>query len=187
LNTVLWSRVDAVGLEACRVRVHPSLTLHGTVVMPLNGTPSVVTYRVETDAAGITRSARIALQQGDARRRLSLRRDAHGHWTRDGDGVASLDGLADVDIGVTPSTNTLPLRRLHLPVGSARVLTAVWIRLPKLTTEPLTQRYTRLAARRYRYESLASGFAAELSVDDDGVVVDYEGVWRRLASGAPPE
>jgi hypothetical protein len=50
----------------------------------------------------------------------------------------------------------------------------------------LQQRYTRLAERRYRYESLESGFAAILDVDEDGLVLTYEGLWERVGDGAPP-
>ena len=45
----------------------------------------------------------------------------------------------------------------------------------------LRQGYTRLADRRYLYENLdGSGFRADLSVDEDGVVLDYEGIFRRI-------
>jgi len=52
---------------------------------------------------------------------------------------------------------------------------------PELTVRAMRQRYTRLADRRYLYESLDdSGFAAELSVDEEGVVLDYQDTFRRI-------
>jgi hypothetical protein len=46
----------------------------------------------------------------------------------------------------------------------------------------MRQGYTRLGDRRYLYENLeGSGFRAELPVDEDGVVLDYQGVFRRAA------
>jgi len=105
-------------------------------------------------------------------------------WSRDGVAQREQPDLADcvdVDLGISPSTNTLPIRRLNLAVGESRELTAAWVRFPELTVEPLAQRYTRLAERRYRYESIVSGFTAELEVDDLGLVINYEGIWRRVA------
>ena len=61
-------------------------------------------------------------------------------------------------------------------------MTAVWVRFPELTIEPLPQRYGRLAERRYRYESAGGAFAAEIEVDDLGLVTTYEGGWRRIAA-----
>lgn len=45
---------------------------------------------------------------------------------------------------------------------------------------PAHQRYTRVAERRYLYESLDSGYQAELTVQDDGIVVQYADIWRTL-------
>jgi hypothetical protein len=103
---------------------------------------------------------------------------------RDAQPLGELPELAefvDVDLEISPSTNTLPIRRLNLAIGESRELTAAWVRFPELTVEPLAQRYTRLAERRYRYESVVSGFTAELEVDDLGLVVTYEGLWQRVA------
>ncbi len=90
-----------------------------------------------------------------------------------------LAGCIDVDLGITPSTNTLPIRRLNLQVGESADVTAAWVRFPELTVEPLAQRYTRLDERRYRYES-TTGFSAELEVDELGLVVRYGDIWERV-------
>jgi hypothetical protein len=47
-----------------------------------------------------------------------------------------------------------------------------------LTIEAADQRYVRLADDTYRYTS--GDFTADLTVDPDGVVTDYPGLWRRL-------
>jgi hypothetical protein len=78
-------------------------------------------------------------------------------------------------------TNTLPIRRPQDAAGGSVELTAVWVRFPELTIETLPQRYTRLADRHYRYESAGGAFVAELTVDDLGLVIDYEGGWLRIA------
>ena len=41
-------------------------------------------------------------------------RDAKGSWTIDGQAARSLKGCSDIDLGCSPSTNTLPIRRLGL-------------------------------------------------------------------------
>ncbi|PSR22196.1 MAG: hypothetical protein C7B45_07425 [Sulfobacillus acidophilus] len=86
----------------------------------------------------------------------------------------------DVGIGVTPSTNTLPIRRLDLDVGESQDCWATWVRFPDLTLHALAQRYTRLSSDVYRYESLQSGFQATLRVDDHGIIQQYTGLWSVL-------
>jgi hypothetical protein len=46
--------------------------------------------------------------------------------------------------------------------------------------QPQAQAYTRIAARKYRFENLESGFRAELSTDADGLVIDYPDFFERV-------
>jgi uncharacterized protein len=108
--------------------------------------------------------------------RLELTADGDGTWS-----VPNVDGCIDVDLGFTPATNTLPIRRHGLAVGEAFDLDAAWVRFPELTLERLPQRYERLAEDRYRYSS--PGFQAELIVDANGLVLEYEGLWRAIGFG----
>jgi hypothetical protein len=127
-------------------------------------------------------------------RRLNLTVSPDHHWQIERepdpdlalpvDDPAVLDGLIDIDLGFSPVTNTLPIRRLEPAIGEAVAVTAAWVRFPELTIEPLPQRYIRLAERRYRYESAGGAFVAEIEVDDLGLVTTYEGGWRRLAASS---
>ena len=74
--------------------------------------------------------------------------------------AASLKGCIDVDLGCSPSTNTLPIRRLRLGIGGSQTIHAAWVRFPELTVEKSAQTYSRPDEFTYRY---ASGtFEAEL-------------------------
>lgn len=110
---------------------------------------------------------------------LMLSADGNGNWHVGEEDRPNLHGCLDIDLGCSPSTNTLPIRRLKLSIGESAEVTAAWVRFPDLTVQPLRQRYTCLAHDRYRYESLESGFTVELTVDEQGLVVDYPGGWRR--------
>ncbi len=103
---------------------------------------------------------------------LRLEADGEGHWA----GRPELDGCIDVDVYPSPFTNSLPIRRL----GEAAETTAAWVQIPELTVEPLPQRYTPLTATRWRYEALSTGFTTEFEVDEDGLVLDYPELARRL-------
>ena len=58
----------------------------------------------------------------------------------------------------------------------------VYLAVPSLELSVSPQRYTRLDEHRWRFESLDSGFTAILTVDADGIVTEYEGLFR-LVSG----
>ncbi len=140
-------------------------------------------FSVRTDLAWTTRwvCAEVLSSQGLE----SVTLDAHGgHWTGpDGVPLPELVGCLDVDVAATPLTNTLPIRRLGLRPGEYRDIAVVWIDIPSLRVRRVRQRYTRHPAEdgleRYTYRDPLHG-EYRLSVDGDGVVVDYERFARRL-------
>ena len=112
---------------------------------------------------------------------LSLNVENRGVWRSSGQELREIQGCDDVDLAVTPATNTLAIRRLSLQAGSSESIIAAWVKFPELTVQPLSQRYTRLAQNTYRYAS-NTGFSAEIVVDDLGLVTSYPGGWERVAT-----
>lgn len=78
--------------------------------------------------------------------------------------------------------DTFPMRRAALAVGQRREFLMAWVLAPELTVQAQPQAYTRIGDRQFLFENLdGSGFRAGLRVDDDGFVVDYPGLFRRIA------
>jgi hypothetical protein len=144
--------------------------------------PFRLAYRLAWDGAWRLRDAHFELVDERTTRSLSLHTDGEGRW-RDGDGGAldELDGCVDIDVWPTPFTNSFPIRREPLAVGERREFRMAWVFAPDLTVSPQPQAYTRLEDRLYRFESLdGSGFSTELPVDEDGIVLDYPGLFHRV-------
>ncbi|MFC3998089.1 putative glycolipid-binding domain-containing protein [Nocardiopsis sediminis] len=139
-------------------------------------------FTVRTDLAWTTRCTRVESVSERGVHTLELA-SAGGKWTMDGKRLHDLDGCVDVDVAATPLTNTLPIRRLGLRPGEFRDIAVAWIDVPSLRVNRVVQRYTRLSSaegrERYEYRDPTYG-AFELTVDREGVVVDYEGLARRL-------
>jgi uncharacterized protein len=103
--------------------------------------------------------------------------------------ILTLQGCLDVDISVTPFTNTLPIRRLALQPSSTATLSMAYIEIPQMHVKVTEQRYTCLevtpSGGKYRFESLEHGvasFSADLPVDQEGLVLDYPGLFRRVGA-----
>lgn len=112
-------------------------------------------------------------------RALDIRRTERG-WEVDGQVRPDLYDAREVDISVSPLSNTLPIRRLRLAVGESADITTAYIRIPELdvTTDP--QRYTRIDECEYLYESRDSDFRRSLTVDEQGLIVEYPGLFTRV-------
>jgi uncharacterized protein len=176
-----WRRLDVPGHEEARIeRGAGGWHLTGEVDVKEASTSARLRYVIDCDAKWRTRSASIEGTADSAPFRLKLEADGAGHWTRDGVPVPELNGAMDVDLGFTPATNTLPIRRLSLAVGESAPVRSAWLRFPELRLEALEQTYARETERSFRYHALVDDepFIARLDVDAFGRVLLYEGLWE---------
>lgn len=185
--SILWRRLDQEGHEAARLLARPSAwLLTGTAVFVSDGVPCRLEYRVTCDRGWATLGATIEGWLGDTAVDVSIEVDAERRWRLNGEEFPAVQGSLDLDLSFSPSTNLLPIRRLTLVEGEQAEVQAAWLRFPGLTLEPLEQRYERLDAATYRYESDGGRFVARLSVRDDGFVTAYPGLWYAVAGDPEP-
>lgn len=175
MTTVLWRRLDGVGLERCTFRERPAgADVTGTALLELRGKPAEVHWTIEVDEKWVTRRADVELDLAGTTRVRRLTSDGNGAWQLDGKDRPDLDGCLDVDLEVTPATNTMPIRR----VGGSAEVDAAWVQFPSLDVSRLSQRYERLGDRRWRYGS--GSFKAMLETNTAGIVVRYQNVWEAV-------
>jgi hypothetical protein len=185
---VMWAPWEGSGLEHLRlVTSDGGVVINGLVIGLEAGRPFRIGYEIRCDRRWRVREVRAAAPDSE-RPVLELLADGEGRWKRGGgEPVPELDGCIDVDISATPFTNTLPIRRLGLKPGESEELTVTYIRVPELLVGPERQRYgclqTQADGGLYRFEALPSGFVAELTVDAEGLVIDYPRLFRRAWSG----
>ena len=176
-----WRRTDVPGREQARVeRTREGWRLTGALDVEEADVAASLHYAIECDERWLTRSALIEGTASGRPIRVALVADGAGAWSRDGEPLPALAGALDVDLGFTPATNTLPIRRLALAVGETQPVRSAWLRFPGPRLEPLEQTYTREAERAFRYHAVVDGepFVARLDTDAFGRVLRYEGLWE---------
>ncbi|MBR9851931.1 MAG: putative glycolipid-binding domain-containing protein [Rhodobacteraceae bacterium] len=186
MAVVRWQDWDGHGLEHCQCRESAEgMVLEGVVAGTRHGSYGGY-YHVRTDVDFQVREVRVVYVGGPS---LHVESDGHGNWhdVIGSRSLPNLNGCIDVDIGITPATNTLPIKRLNLREQESREITVAYVPLPHqidgdFLPRPAKQRYTCLMPdRRYRYEGLFRAFTAELEVDEAGFVLDYPDTFRRVA------
>jgi len=183
-RVVVWKNLLLNGTDCCGLwHTREGWLLKGTVVGVLKEQrPMLASYEIYCDENWLTHRMQVERTVGNDVKTLTLSVESRGLWRSSGQELREIRGIDDVDLAVTPATNTLPIRRLNLQVGSSASIIAAWVKFPDLTVEPLSQRYTRLSKDTFRYES-NTGFSAEIVVDDLGLVIAYPDGWERIASG----
>ncbi len=183
--TAMWEALAWPGVEHLVIRTTDGAIEADGMVVALDERPLRIQYRLTCDLDWTARS--FSLEEPESGTRMTLMSDAAGRWTdADDREIDELAGCVDVDLAATPFTNTLPIRRLDWRVGQARDLRMLYIQVPELTIRAQAQRYTCLAldddGATYRFAS--ESFVTDIRVDQDGLVLDYPDLWRRIGPGA---
>jgi hypothetical protein len=206
-RAIAWDKEDPAGVEFTEVTLAADAMFASGVAV--GGEPSAyrLDYTLATGPRFVTTRLQVTTRGQGWRRTLDLRRDGSGAWTAAttsegdspeglappgvtaggaGERIGWLDGALDCDLGLSPLTNSMPaLRHRLLEVDGSVELLMAWVSVPDLGLHASRQRYTALrdrsgGGRLIRFESLDSGFTAELVFDQDGLVVDYPGIGRQL-------
>lgn len=185
-RSILWRRLDRPGHEFARVsRRDSAWGLSGTAVFVHEGAPCRLDYVVVCNERWETTSGKVVGWIGKVEVSVDVAVLPGGFWRLNGTEVPGVRDAADIDLNFSPSTNLLPIRRLNLEVGQEAVVRAAWLRFPSFAFEPLEQRYRRIDALKYRYESAGGRFTADLTVDDAGLVTFYPGLAESEAGAGP--
>jgi hypothetical protein len=182
-HTILWRRLDLPGHDACQLMAVPDgWRLSGMAVFNLDRRPCALAYEVDADARWSSRGVRVHGWCGTERVDVTILAAPGGGWHLNGVEQSAVQGCVDVDLGFTPATNLLQLRRVALDIGQAADVPAAWLAFPELTLERLEQRYRRLDQVTYEYQAPGVGYAAApLQVNEIGFVTRYPGLWEAEA------
>ncbi|WP_182087127.1 putative glycolipid-binding domain-containing protein [Aureimonas sp. ME7] len=176
---VRWAPVEGEGLEHLHLSATPSgVVARSAVIGERGGIAYGIFYEIHLDAGWRVERFEISTARGQ---RLALTQEATGRWTDEsGAHRTALDGCIDIDLAGTPFTNTLPIRRLAGRLSQPADLRMLYVRFD--TFEPLVdeQRYTELSPTLFRYEAMDRSFSVELPVDEDGLVIDYPTLFKRV-------
>lgn len=177
-------------LESTRVLLGPGglRALGRSVRVREDGTAFTASYRLFVREGGELQRLSVTTASPERERSLTLNRTEDGDWLLDtgsGGARAVFGGAIDVDLQYSALFNALPIRRLrlHRERGEHR-LPIVFVALPTLEVALVHQHYRTVAPLDSAERSVVAfrwdDFAAELTVDADGMVLDYPGVGTRV-------
>jgi hypothetical protein len=174
-----WQRLDQPGHDSCRLfTLAGGWRLSGAAVFWGADRPCHFNYEVTVDAAWRTRSAIVDGYLGDKQVQLRISSARNVGWRAGTELQESIAGCIDVDLGFTPATNLIPIRRLSLEVGACAEAPAAYLEFPRMRWVTLPQTYRRIARRAYEYQAPTSGYAGTLEVSAIGAITHYPGLFR---------
>jgi uncharacterized protein len=181
--TFFWRKIDLPGHDICQLfRLDRGWCISGTSLF-LDRKPCHLHYKVYTDTAWRTRSAFIHGFRGKKAVELRIRRVDSGRWQINNNiSKDDLTDCIDIDLGFTPATNMIVIRRLALKVGQRAEAPAAYLQFPKLQLVKLPQTYVRIGRDRYQYDAPTVRYSGILRVSTIGSVTEYPGLFEQIIS-----
>lgn len=180
---ILWRGKAAHSAENCLVDAGLyEVNIQSVIVGVHQGHLFQVRYTIRLNAFWRVKQCDIALRYRNKIKQLELIREDNDTWLMNGDAAPEFNGCTDLDLPLTPFTNSLPINRLKLKAGQEKLVDVVYVDLLEDEIKPVRQLYRHVSKGVYHYENVPNDFEADITVDDDGLVLDYPGLFIREAS-----
>ena len=182
--SILWRRLNQAGHDACRLtHERERWRLEGVAAFCEHASVVQLAYRVTCDALWRTIDAHVHGSLGSQPLDIGIRRAATGVWIMNGEALPGLHDCLDVDLGFSPSTNALHIRRISLEIGQRAEVPVAWVDIFERRLNRLAQSYERRSEKTYWYEAPQFGYADTLVVNEVGFPTQYPGLWQAESGG----
>jgi uncharacterized protein len=179
-KNILWTGIEYHSIENCIVTItEGGADIKSSVIGCYNSVIYKLDYQITTNHLWETTFFMIKSQLNDFTQTTVHHSDGKGNWFENGQHIEKLKGCIDIDISLTPFTNTLPINRLKLSEKPNEQIQVLYVDILGQQTNPVHQKYTRLSHNEYKYENVPNDFESIISVDDFGLVVKYPKIFER--------
>jgi uncharacterized protein len=153
--------------------------LSGTAIFLFNQMSCHLSYEVSTNAHWQTSTASVSGRVGKLAVALTITPTVNGHWSINGLEMKTAAGCIDLDLGFTPATNLIAIRRLSLEIGERSPAPAAWLEFPNFELKILEQYYHRISHHQYKYAAPQVDYTSILEVDRYGAITRYPSLWEQ--------
>jgi hypothetical protein len=179
-HTIVWQALAWPGAEYLEMQqTSEGIIVKSYLTGSIDQKPYALAYKVElTPEWQVKRFGVWSL--ANVSKQLVLSTDLNGKWF-DHEGVEQpqFEGCYDIDLSITPFTNSLPINRMEWYKGRKQRIEVLYVRLPDFEPRRVAQFYTQLEDSRYFYRDGTVDFTSDLTVDNDGLIIEYPGLFTR--------
>lgn len=179
-KNILWTGIEYHSLENCILTITDKGSETNSTIIGVYGNELYrIEYRIRTNQYWETIFFEIKSQFDNTVEIFDCRKEGKESWNVNGKPDGEFKGCVDIDISLTPFTNTLPINRLHLSEKEGKQIKVLYVDVLGRKMMPVQQKYTKLSATDYKYENVPNDFESVIAVDDLGLVVKYQGLFKR--------
>lgn len=182
-TNILWTGREYYSLENCLVhQTKNGAEINSVIIGTYESKIYRVEYQIKVNENWETIFFELKSRHSNNTEHLKFEGDGKGNWFSNKKRVDQFNGCTDIDIPLTPFTNTLPIKRLNLEQGEKQQIPVIYFDIFERQTRTVHQKYTRLFETEYQYENVPNDFEAKITVDDFGLVLDYPALFVRTTA-----
>jgi hypothetical protein len=179
-KNILWTGLEYHSLENCILTISDKGSeIHSSIIGSYAKELYKIEYRIQTNQYWETTFFEIKSQLDNAIEITNFRKVGRESWNVNGQPDGKFDGCIDIDISLTPFTNTLPINRLNLSEKEGEQIKVLYVDVLGRKMMPVQQKYTKLSQTDYKFENVPNDFESVITIDDLGLVVKYPGLFSR--------
>ena len=179
MKTIIWKSTYYESLEYMQWKKEAELnSFQSTVIGLKDDNHWLLQYKVKTDLQWNLRSFQLhaVVNSIDWVVEGQL---THGKWSINGQERSEFENLKFIDISLTPFTNSLPIQQLNLQLGEEEPIEVMYIDVVHKELSRVQQSFVKLDKETVRYANVPKDFQADITIDEEGLVVDYPGLFVR--------
>lgn len=178
-RSLIWKGLYYDSIESCIVDVsEKEIVIKSTIIGSHNSIRVTADYQIKTTPYWIVKSFEINYSFNKINRKISGVR-SNAEWIIDGQAHNEFKNCVDIDITLTPFTNSLPINRLNLSIDQSKQIDVVYINILEDKLYPVKQQYAKKSLTQYNFQNVPNDFEADITVDKEGFVAHYPELFER--------
>ena len=180
-TNLLWAGIEYHSLENCIVDVSNTVTeINSTIIGFYEEKIYLAEYCIKTNKDWETFFVELKYRHSNNQVKLILKKE-NDSWLLNNAKANEFNNCFDIDISLSPLTNSLAVNRLKLSNNQEQKIKVIYINILEQELKPVEQIYKRLSKTKYLYQNVPNDFEAEIEVDESGFVVSYPSLFKRTA------
>lgn len=182
-KSIIWKGLNRLQTtEHCELLLEKDRIMVSSIVKGLvDGSEVHISYLIHMDRNWKTLSVSVLNRVEGELKQLAYKSDGDGNWFGNGLEADLFKGCIEIDIMVSPFTNSIPVNRLKLKIGESRRISVMYFDILKFEVLRVEQIYTRVTEDQYKYENTDNDFKALIRFDEFGLVRSYPGLFEMIS------
>ena len=180
-TNLLWTGIEYYSLENCLINTAGKNNhINSSIIGYYQDKIYNVSYYIKTSSQWETYFLELEYRINNEEHTIKLEK-INDDWLFNKEKKETFKHCIDIDISITPFTNTLPINRLQLRKGEQSKINVIYINIFEHHVKPVHQSYQCIAAGKFLYKNIPNDFEAEIEVDEAGFVINYPSLFKRTA------